>query len=215
MAHLSQDKELVSAFKNGEDVHKTTASVVFKVKPEEVTSDMRRQAKVFNFGILYGMGAYGLAQAAEIDQKTAAEFITEYFKKFAGVKQFIEEMKEGARKNHFVETELGRRRYTPEIESPNVQVARGAERMAINMPVQGLAADIMKLAMIAVAQMIAREYPDDVKMVLQVHDELIFEVKEKRATEFAEAVKTVMAQAYPLRVPLLAETEIGKNWGEI
>ncbi len=215
MAHLSQDKELVSAFKNGEDVHKTTASVVFKVKPEEVTSDMRRQAKVFNFGILYGMGAYGLAQAAEIDQKTAAEFITEYFKKFAGVKQFIEEMKEGARKNHFVETELGRRRYTPEIESPNVQVARGAERMAINMPVQGLAADIMKLAMIAVAQMIAREYPDDVKMVLQVHDELIFEVKEKRATEFAEAVKTVMAQAYPLCVPLLAETEIGKNWGEI
>jgi DNA polymerase-1 len=215
MAHLSQDKELVSAFKNGEDVHKTTASVVFKVKPEEVTSDMRRQAKVFNFGILYGMGAYGLAQAAEIDQKTAAEFITEYFKKFAGVKQFIEEMKEGARKNHFVETELGRRRYTPEIESPNVQVARGAERMAINMPVQGLAADIMKLAMIAVAQMIAREYPDDVKMVLQVHDELIFEVKEKWSVEFAKAVKAVMAEAYPLRVPLLAETEIGKNWGEI
>ena len=215
MAHLSQDKGLVSAFKNGEDVHKTTASVVFKVKPEEVTSDMRRQAKVFNFGILYGMGAYGLAQAAEIDQKTAAEFIAEYFKKFAGVKQFIEEMKEGARKNHFVETELGRRRYTPEIESPNVQVARGAERMAINMPVQGLAADIMKLAMIAVAQMIAREYPDDVKMVLQVHDELIFEVKEKRAVEFAKAVKAVMAEAYPLRVPLLAETEIGKDWGEI
>ncbi|TXI34015.1 MAG: DNA polymerase I [Candidatus Moraniibacteriota bacterium] len=215
MAHLSQDKELVSAFQNGEDVHKTTASVVFKMKPEDVTPDMRRQAKVFNFGILYGMGAYGLAQAAEIDQKTAAEFIVEYFKKFAGVKQFIEEMKEGARKNHFVETELGRRRYTPEIESPNVQVARGAERMAINMPVQGLAADIMKLAMLAVSRLIAERFADDAVMILQVHDELICEVKAERAEEFGVAVKEVMAGVYPLRVPLLAETEIGKNWGEI
>lgn len=215
MAHLSQDKELMTAFQNGEDVHRTTASVVFKVAPEAVTPDMRRQAKVFNFGILYGMGAYGLSQAAEIEQKTAAEFIVEYFKKFAGVAKFIEEMKEGARKNHYVETELGRRRYTPEIESPNVQAARAAERMAINMPVQGLAADIMKLAMIAVAQMIEERYSDDVKMVLQVHDELIFEVKEAKAAEFASAVKQTMSEAYPLRVPLVAETEIGKNWGEI
>lgn len=215
MAHLSQDNELVSAFKNGEDVHKTTASVVFKVKPEEVTSDMRRQAKVFNFGILYGMGAYGLAQAAEIDQKTAAEFIVEYFKKFSGVAKFIEEMKEGARKNHYVETELGRRRYTPEIESPNVQVARAAERMAINMPVQGLAADIMKLSMLLVAKLIERDFKKEVRMLLQVHDELIFEVKEDQAETFAAAVKKVMAAAYPLRVPLIAETMIGKNWGEI
>ncbi len=215
MAHLSQDKELVSAFKNGEDVHKTTASVVFKVKPEEVTSDMRRQAKVFNFGILYGMGAYGLAQAAEIDQKTAAEFITEYFKKFAGVKQFIEEMKEGARKNHFVETELGRRRYTPEIESPNVQVARGAERMAINMPIQGMEADIVKLGMIAVADLIEKQFKESVIMVLQVHDELIFEVKEAQAEIFAVAVKKVMEDVYPLRVPVIVETVIGKDWGEI
>lgn len=215
MAHLSQDKELMTAFQNGEDVHRTTASVVFKVAPDQVTPDMRRQAKVFNFGILYGMGAYGLSQAAEIEQKTAAEFIVEYFKKFAGVAKFIEEMKEGARKNHYVETELGRRRYTPEIESSNVQAARAAERMAINMPVQGLAADIMKLAMIAVAQMIAERYSEDVKMVLQVHDELIFEVKEAKAAEFASAVKQTMSEAYPLRVPLVAETEIGKNWGEI
>lgn len=215
MAHLSGDKALVDAFTKGEDVHKTTASVVFKVKPEDVTSDMRRQAKVFNFGILYGMGAYGLSQAAEIDQKTAAEFIVEYFKKFSGVKQFIEEMKEGARKNHYVETELGRRRYTPEIESKNFQAAHAAERMAINMPVQGLAADIMKLAMLRVAKMIETDYPDEVNMVLQVHDELIFEAKEAKAIEFAEAVKKTMAEAYPLRVPLLAETEIGKNWGEI
>ncbi|MFZ3031870.1 MAG: DNA polymerase, partial [Candidatus Moraniibacteriota bacterium] len=215
MAHLSQDRELTAAFKNGEDVHRTTASVVFKVKPEEVTSDMRRQAKVFNFGILYGMGAYGLSQAAEIDQKTAAEFIVEYFKKFSGVKKFIEEMKEGARKNHYVETELGRRRYVPEIESQNFQVAHAAERMAINMPVQGLAADIMKLAMLAVAELIEKDFKESVVMVLQVHDELIFEVKEERAEAFAVAVKKIMAEAYPLRVPLIAETMIGKNWGEI
>ncbi len=215
MAHLSQDKELLEAFRNGEDVHKTTASVVYKVAPEAVTSDMRRQAKVFNFGILYGMGAYGLAQAAEIDQKTASEFITAYFDKFSGVAKFIEEMKDGARKNHYVETELGRRRYTPEIESPNVQVARGAERMAINMPVQGLAADIMKLAMLAVAKLIDKQFKESVVMVLQVHDELIFEVKKGQEEVFAEAVKKVMAEAYPLRVPLIAETMIGKNWGEI
>lgn len=215
MAHLSQDIELTAAFNQGEDVHKTTASVVFKVQPEEVTPDMRRQAKVFNFGILYGMGAYGLSQAAEIDQKTAAEFIVEYFKKFSGVKKFIEEMKEGARKNHYVETELGRRRYVPEIESQNFQVAHAAERMAINMPVQGLAADIMKLAMLAVAELIEKDFKESVVMVLQVHDELIFEVKEERAEAFAVAVKKVMAEAYPLRVPLIAETMIGKNWGEI
>lgn len=215
MAHLSGDVELSSAFHHGEDVHKTTASVVFKVKPEDVTADMRRQAKVFNFGILYGMGAYGLSQAAEIDQKTASEFIKAYFEKFSGVAKFIEEMKEGAHKHHYVETELGRRRYVPEIESQNFQVAHGAERMAINMPVQGLAADVMKLAMIAVAKMIEEEFKESATMVLQVHDELICEVKESEAPAFAIAVKKAMESVYPLRVPLIAETAIGKNWGEI
>jgi DNA polymerase-1 len=228
MAHLSGDKALTEAFKNKEDVHTRTASVVFKVKPEEVTPDMRRQAKVFNFGIMYGMGAYGLAQAAQIDQKIAAQFIQAYFKKFATVATFIEEMKVGAREKGFVETELGRRRYTPEIVSSNVQVARAAERMAINMPIQGLAADIMKLSMLA-AEKLVREFNADVhpptsrfgrevsraRMVLQIHDELIFEVKESRAEEFAQAVKHVMERAYPLRVPLVAEVLIGKNWGEI
>ncbi len=215
MAHLSGDTALVEAFRQGEDVHRATASVVFKVTPEAVTPEMRRQAKVFNFGILYGMGAYGLSQAADIEQKTAAEFIVEYFEKFSGVARFIEEMKEGARKNHYVETELGRRRYTPEIESSNVAVARAAERMAINMPVQGLAADIMKIAMLSVERLIEKEFSDSVRMLLQVHDELIFEVKESEAEAFALAVKKVMAQAYPLQVPLIAETLVGKNWGEI
>lgn len=215
MAHLSGDKELTAAFNKGEDVHRTTASVVFKVDPKEVTADMRRQAKVFNFGILYGMGAYGLSQAAEIDQKTAGEFIKAYFEKFSGVATFIEGMKVGARTHHYVETELGRRRYTPEIESTNFQVAHAAERMAINMPVQGLAADIMKLSMLAVATLIEKDFKGSVSMVLQVHDELIFEVKKDQAEIFAHAVKSVMENAYPLRVPLTVEAVIGKNWGEI
>lgn len=214
MAHLSGDKALVEAFRKGEDVHTTTASVVYKAKPEEVTADMRRQAKVFNFGIMYGMGSFGLAQAAQIEQKVATEFIAAYFKKFAGVAKFIEEMKQDAREKGYVETELGRRRYTPEITSQNVQVARSAERMAINMPIQGLAADIMKLAMLAAAEL-AHSYGDDAKMVLQVHDELIFEVKEVRAEEFSLAIAQAMESAYPLRVPLTVGVMIGKNWGEI
>ncbi len=226
MAHLSGDKALVKAFQRGEDVHTTTASVVYKVKPEDVTSDMRRQAKVFNFGIMYGMGSFGLSQAAQIEQKTAAQFIAAYFKKFAGVAKFIEEMKEGARTNGYVETELGRRRYTPEITSGNVQVARAAERMAINMPIQGLAADIMKLAMLKAHELV-NDFNNDVRppashseafqarMVLQIHDELIFEVAESRAEEFAAQLKETMESAYTLNVPLAVETAIGKNWGEI
>lgn len=214
MAHLSGDKTLVEAFKKGEDIHRTTASVVFKVKPDMVTPDMRRQAKVFNFGIMYGMGAYGLSQAAQIDQKEAAKFIEAYFKKFSGVATYREIMKKSARTHHYIETEVGRRRYIPEIESTNVQVARGAERMAINMPIQGLAADIMKRAMLKVSELV-REYDGDVRMTLQVHDELIFEVREGLAEEFAKKVKDVMEHAYPLRVPLVVEVAMGNNWGEI
>jgi DNA polymerase-1 len=214
MAHLSGDKALSEAFQRGEDVHTTTASVVYKVKPEAVTLDMRRQAKVFNFGIMYGMGNYGLAQAAKIDQETAAKFISAYFKKFAGVAKFIEKIKEQAREEGYVETELGRRRYTPEIQSPNVQIARAAERMAVNMPIQGLAADIMKLAMLRAAEL-TREYGADARMILQIHDELIFEVKESRAEEFAEQLKKTMERAYVLKVPLIVEIAIGKNWGEL
>lgn len=214
MAHLSSDKALVSAFQKGEDVHTTTASVVYKVKPSEVTPDMRRQAKVFNFGIMYGMGAFGLAQAAGIEQSVAAEFIKTYFKKFAGVAQFIEVMKEGARKNGYVETELGRRRYTPEITSQNIQVARAGERMATNMPIQGLEADIMKLAMLR-AETLVEAYGADACMVLQVHDELIFEVRKEMAEAFVEKITGAMESAYPLSVPLTVEVATGKNWGEI
>ncbi len=214
MAHLSGDPALVEAFRKGEDVHRTTGSVVFKVAPELVTNDMRRQAKVFNFGLMYGMGAFGLAQAAEIGQKEAGEFIKAYFAKFPKVAEFMEAMKVSAREKGFVETELGRRRAVPEIRSENVMVARSGERMAINMPVQGLAADIMKLSMLA-ADKLVKKYGDDVRMLLQVHDELIFEVKENIAKHFAKDLKQVMENAYNLKVPLIVETMIGNNWGEI
>jgi DNA polymerase-1 len=217
MAHLSGDPALVEAFQRGEDVHRTTGSVVFRVAPELVTNDMRRQAKVFNFGLMYGMGAFGLAQAAEIGQKEAGEFIKAYFAKFPKVAAFMEAMKVSAREKGFALTELGRRRSVPEIRSENVMVARSGERMAINMPVQGLAADIMKLSMLA-AEKLVKEYNRDeasVKMLLQVHDELIFEVKADVAKRFAQDLKKTMESAYTLKVPLIVETAIGNNWGEI
>lgn len=214
-AHLSDDANLTEAFHRGEDIHRKTAAVVFGVDPEAVTDDMRRQAKVFNFGILYGMGAFGLAQAADIDQKSAGKFIEAYFERFSGVAAYLETSKSFAREHGYVETELGRRRSVPEIQSHNVQVARSGERMAVNMPVQGLAADIMKLAMIAADRMAEAAYPGTARMLLQVHDEIIFEVREDIAEAFARDLKRSMEEVYTLKVPLVAETAIGKNWGEI
>lgn len=214
MAHVSGDANLVSAFERGIDVHAVTASAVYDVSPENVSPDQRREAKVFNFGLMYGMSAYGLAQSLGIDQKKAADFIAMYFEKFPGVASYMEEMKLSAKSLGYVETELGRRRLVPEIRSGNPQLARAGERMAINMPIQGLAADIMKLAMLRAAALVSR-YDGKVKMLLQVHDELIFEVEAGIAEAFAIEVKREMEAAYALRVPLIAETMIGKNWGEI
>ena len=226
MAHLSGDANLVSAFERGIDVHRATASAVYDVAPEDVSPDQRREAKVFNFGLMYGMSAYGLAQSLSIDQKKAADFIAMYFEKFPGVAKYMESMKTSAKEHGFVETELGRRRYVPEMQSGNPQLVRAGERMAINMPVQGLAADIMKLSMLRAAELVSRYNKDArpsassdealrVKMLLQVHDELIFEVEEGIAAAFAEEVKREMEAAYALRVPLVAETAVGRNWGEI
>ncbi|MEI7749632.1 MAG: DNA polymerase I [Candidatus Moraniibacteriota bacterium] len=214
MAHVSGDESLVSAFENGEDVHRTTASAVYGVTPADVTSDMRRQAKVFNFGLMYGMSAYGLSQSLGITPAEASEFIDTYFKKFPGVTGYMEGMKVSAREKGYVETELGRRRYVPEINSDNRNLAQSGERMAINMPIQGLAADIMKLSMIHVAELLPT-YGDSVRMLLQVHDELIFEVKENIAEAFSKELKQAMESAYTLRVPLIVETAIGKDWGEL
>lgn len=214
MAHLSGDANLISAFERGIDVHRATASAVYDVAPEDVSPDQRREAKVFNFGLMYGMSAYGLAQSLSIDQKKAADFIAMYFEKFPGVAKYMESMKASAKEHGFVETELGRRRYVPEMQSGNPQLVRAGERMAINMPVQGLAADIMKLSMLRAAELVSR-YDGRARMLLQVHDELIFEVEEGIAPAFAEEVKREMEAAYALRVPLIAETAVGKNWGEI
>lgn len=214
-AHLSDDETMIRAFQNQEDIHRTTASVVHGVNPEGVTDEMRREAKVLNFGIIYGMGAFGLAQAAKIDQKAASEFIKGYLKKFSGVAAYMERMKSFVHGHGFVETELGRRRLLPEIESGNVALVRAAERMAINMPIQGLAADIMKLAMLAAEELVKTKYSNSAKLLLQIHDELIFEVDEDIAIEFALELKKVMESAYVLKVPLIVSTDIGKTWGEI
>lgn len=214
MAHVSGDASLVSAFENGEDVHRATASAVYGVLPADVTSDMRRQAKVFNFGLMYGMSAYGLSQSLGITPAEAAEFIDTYFKKFPGVTEYMEGMKASAKEKGYVETELGRRRYVPEIRSDNRNLAQAGERMAINMPIQGLAADIMKLSMLRVSEILPK-YGDAVRMLLQVHDELIFEVKENIAEAFSKDLKRAMESAYELRVPLIVETAIGKDWGSL
>lgn len=213
-AHLSGDVTMIQAFENNEDIHRTTAAVVHGIQPEQVTDLMRREAKVLNFGIIYGMGAFGLAQAAKIDQKAASEFIKGYLKKFSGVAKYMEDMKAFVKEHGYVETELGRRRSLPEIESGNIALVRSAERMAINMPIQGLAADIMKLAMLDSRALLER-YAGQAALLLQIHDELIFEVDETISRDFAEELKKVMENAYQLRVPLIVSVETGKTWGEI
>lgn len=214
VAHLSRDKNMLAAFERGEDIHRATAAIVNGLSPDAVTDRMRREAKVLNFGIIYGMGTFGLSQAAQIDQKEAAEFIKNYLKKFSGVARYMEAMRRQVRETGYVETELGRRRYLPEIESGNRVLVAAAERMAINMPVQGLAADIVKLAMLA-SRPLLEQYRDQVHLLLQIHDELIFEVAEDRAEAFARDLKPVMENVYALSVPLLVSISIGQNWGEI
>ena len=213
VAHVSNDKKLIEAFYRGDDIHKLTAAEINKVTLSQVTEKMRSSAKALNFGIIYGMGAYGFSQSAGISREEAQKFIDTYMENFSDVAKYMKDTREFARKNGYVETLLGRRRNIPEINSPNMQVASGAQRMAINMPIQGLAADIMKIAMIKVAN----EYKNnqDVKMILQIHDEIILEVKQEIATEVSRKIKELLESAYSLSVPLVADVKIGDNWGEI
>jgi DNA polymerase-1 len=213
VAHVSGDKKLIEAFQRGDDIHKITASVVNKVAMSQVTDKMRRAAKALNFGVIYGMSVFGFSQAAGIERDDAKKFINEYMEKFSGVAKYIRDTKEFAKKYGYVETLIGRRRNIPEINSPNFQVQNAAERMATNMPIQGLAADIVKLAMIK----IFNEYKDnpDVHMILQIHDEIILEVKENITDEVSKKVKEIMESAYKIKVPLVADIKIGDNWGEI
>jgi DNA polymerase-1 len=214
LAHLSQDPRLLAAFRQDEDIHAATASEVFGVALTEVNSEMRRIAKVVNFGIIYGMSDYGLEQATELSREEAAQFIASYFQRYPKVKDYIESTKQQARKRGYVQTLLGRRRYIPELDSSNRQVREAAERMAINMPVQGTAADIIKLAMINLQREIDKRGLRS-KMILQVHDELLFEVPPEELEQVKVLLRETMSQAMELSVPLKVEIKVGRNWGEM
>jgi DNA polymerase-1 len=214
LAHLSQDESLLGAFRHDEDIHSATAAQVFGVDPAKVTPEMRRVAKTVNFGVIYGMSDYGLEQASGLTREEAAAFISAYFEKYPGVKQYLESTKEKARKDGYVQTILGRRRAIPEINHANRQLREAAERMAINMPVQGTSADIIKVAMIDLDREIAKRKLES-KMLLQVHDELIFEVPEAELAQMRRLVPELMTSAITLSVPLKATVKTGPNWGEL
>jgi len=214
LAHLSQDPSLIAAFANDEDIHAMTASKLFDIPITEVTSEMRRTAKTVNFGVIYGMSDYGLEQATELSREEAAQFITLYFERYPKVKEYIEATKEGARTLGYVQTVLGRRRFIPEINSPNRQVREAAERMAINAPVQGTSADIIKVAMINIHREIKKRNLKS-KMLLQIHDELVFEVPQEEVEEMKSLVAEIMSQAIKLCVPLKIDIKLGKNWVEM
>ncbi|OGO24919.1 MAG: DNA polymerase I [Chloroflexi bacterium RBG_16_50_9] len=214
LAHLSQDAGLLGAFKRDEDVHAATAAQLFSVDPSQVTADMRRLAKTVNFGVIYGMSDYGLEQATELSREEAGRFITAYFEKYPGVRQYLETTKNKARTDGFVQTLLGRRRFIPDINSTNRQVREAAERMAINMPVQGTSADIIKVAMINLCREMEQKRLKS-RMLLQVHDELVFEVPKEELEAMRRLVAEVMSSAVKLSVPLKVDTKIGKNWGEM
>lgn len=213
MAHLSDDAGLLAAFTAGEDVHRVTAAEVFSVPLQEVSSEMRRSAKAINFGLIYGMSAFGLARQLGIDRAAAQEYVKRYFDRYPGVRRYMDEIREQARDQGFVETLFGRRLYVPDIKASNMQRRQYAERTAINAPMQGTAADIIKRAMIAVhAWQLGTD--GQVRMVMQVHDELVFEVAEEFLDEARSEVIQHMETAAELKVPLLVETGAGLNWDE-
>jgi DNA polymerase-1 len=214
LAHISQDPELIATFLRDEDVHAATASRIFNVPPDKVTTEMRRVAKTVNFGVIYGMSDYGLEQATEFSREEAAQFIASYFEKYPKVKEYIEATKSQARERGYVQTVMGRRRYIPEINSPNRQVREAAERMAINMPVQGTSADIIKIAMVNLHREMGNRNLRS-KMTLQVHDELVFEVPPEEIDLMKELVSQIMPQALKLSVPLKIDIKLGKNWAEM
>ncbi len=214
LAHLSQDPCLLEAFRNDEDIHAATAAQLFGVPPSQVKPEMRRLAKTVNFGVIYGMSEYGLEQATELSREDAARFITAYFEKYPKVKEYLEATKEQARKTGYVQTILGRRRYLPEINSSNRIVREAAERMAINMPVQGTSADIIKVAMVNLDREMVQQALKS-KMLIQVHDELLFEVPEEELAVMTKLVPQVMSTAMELSVPIKVDVKVGRNWGEM
>jgi len=214
MAHLSKDQGLLNAFKNGLDVHRATAAEVFGVAAEEVTDNQRRSAKAINFGLIYGMSAFGLSKQLHISRQDAQGYMNTYFERYPGVLEYMESTREQVKSDGYVETVFGRRLYLPDIRSSNGARRKGAERAAINAPMQGTAADIIKKAMIKVDAWIQGLNDDSVKMIMQVHDELVFEIKQQNLEEHCSSIKSLMEEASQLDVPLIVDVGKGHNWDE-
>ncbi len=210
-AHIANDENMIKAFKDGIDIHRDVASKVFNKKLEEVTSEERTKAKAVNFGIVYGISDFGLGEQLHMPRKEAKEYIEEYLKKYSGIKEFMEKIDEEAKENGFVNTIFGRRRNIPELKSQNFMVRQFGSRAALNMPIQGTAADIMKIAMIEVNKKI-EEKRLKTKIVLQVHDELLLEVPEEEKNEAIDILKSSMENATKLSVPLIAEVTSAEDW---
>ncbi|MDP8263629.1 MAG: DNA polymerase I [Candidatus Ancaeobacter aquaticus] len=214
LAHLSQDPVLINAFRNNVDIHSYTAGLIYGADPEAVTPDMRRRAKIVNFGIIYGMSSYGLAKDLGMKEGEAKEFINQYFQRYVGVDNYIKDTIKKARKDKYVKTLFNRKRYIPEITSANFTIRTFSERTAVNTPIQGTASDIIKLAMIELSKIIMKEKLES-RMLLQIHDELVFEVPEKECEEFMHTVTHVMEEVVHLDVPITVDIASGKNWAQI
>ena len=212
-ASLAKDDAMLEIFKAGGDIHTATASRIMNIPEDKVTSQQRRAAKTINFSVLYGVSAFGLSARSEMNRTEAKEFIDKYFEAFPGISKYIEDTIEETKKRRFVKNPLGRVRYFPEIISSNFAVRSGAERAAVNMPIQSLAADIMKMAMIKVHEQCLDD--ENIRMLLQVHDELVFEVKNGLEKEYAEKFKKIMEEVYNLEAKLKTDAKVGKNWGEM
>ena len=213
MAHLSQDSGLLSAFNEGRDIHIATAAEVFDINEEDVSDDHRRSAKAINFGLIYGMSAFGLSRQLNISRRDAQEYIELYFERYPDVKKYMDEIRTSAANQGYVETIFGRRLYLPEIKAENFQRRQAAERTAINAPMQGSAADIIKRAMISVDKWLLGS-GHDTKLTMQVHDELVLEVPESMVAAVARGVVECMSDAAQLSVPLLVAVGVGDNWDE-
>ena len=214
MAHLSGDKGLLDAFAHGKDIHRATAAEVFNVPESEVTDNQRRSAKAINFGLIYGMSAFGLARQLNVSRQEAQEYMNLYFTRYPGVLSYMDTTREFAKEHGYVETVFGRRLYLPDIKASNGARRKGAERAAINAPMQGTAADIIKMAMLQVDDWIQQSNSDDVIMIMQVHDELVFEIKHENIDENIAKITALMEQAAALAVPLKVEAGKGENWEE-
>jgi len=215
VAHMAKDEAMLSAFRAGEDIHATTAAAIYDIELDQVNKDMRRHAKAINFGLIYGMSAFGLTRSTELTLAEAEDFVKAYFRKFPGVKNYLDGMRKQAAEFGYVETLLGRRRYFPALQGKvNVQMKNREEREAINAPIQGTAADIMKIAMLKIPSALKAAGLKG-KMLLQVHDELVLECPQSEIQKTAQVVRETMANAYPLSIPLETEARAGANWGEM